>query len=213
MAAVIWSLFPEKTNNEIRGALQQSAKDLGSQVGRDVDYGFGLVQAKAAFDLLNAGESSDPEMPPDDPTIDDCTTEPSGWTDSGGDGCDWYSTGWRCFVSDLYADENGVSANEACCECGGGASANCVDDTEWVDSTGDGCDWYAEGVLRCQLFGGGFENDGLTAQDACCVCQGTTSTTEVSEKDVTTKPPSDSGAASVFSVFAFFVAGIGVLLM
>jgi hypothetical protein len=218
VAAVIWSLFPTKTNNEIRGALQQSAKDLGSQVGRDADYGFGLVQAKAAVDLLETGENTDPEPAPESPDVGVCATSPSGWTDSGGDGCDWYSSSFRCFLGGLYPDENGVDANEACCECGGGAAANCEDDSEWVDSAGDGCDWYADGEDRCELFGDGYENDGKTAQDACCVCQGTTATTVLVAKEATTgtpatESPTESGASSVFSIFALIMAGMGILFM
>ena len=51
VAALVWSADPIATNVEIREVLQQTAFDLGA-AGRDVYYGFGLVQAKAAIDVL-----------------------------------------------------------------------------------------------------------------------------------------------------------------
>lgn len=45
------------SNDQIRAALNASAKDLGA-AGRDTAYGFGLVQAKAAVDYLNANTCS-----------------------------------------------------------------------------------------------------------------------------------------------------------
>lgn len=54
VAALVWSNFPSKTNVEIRQALQSTAEDLGS-AGKDNSYGYGLVRAKAAYDLLAGG--------------------------------------------------------------------------------------------------------------------------------------------------------------
>ena len=51
-AALIWSAFPDLSNVEIRDALDATALDLGDP-GRDVYYGFGLVQAKDALDYLD----------------------------------------------------------------------------------------------------------------------------------------------------------------
>lgn len=53
VAALVWSHFPGCTNKQIRNALQMSAEDLGN-TGEDYTFGFGLVQAKAAFDYLDA---------------------------------------------------------------------------------------------------------------------------------------------------------------
>lgn len=50
-AAVVWSAHPDKTNDEIRTALQQSALDLGLP-GRDNAYGFGLVRTLNALQRL-----------------------------------------------------------------------------------------------------------------------------------------------------------------
>ena len=50
---------------QIRGALIKTAIDRGN-VGCDAEYGFGFVQAEAAYDLLNAGgcEAGDTGMSP-----------------------------------------------------------------------------------------------------------------------------------------------------
>ena len=54
VAALIWSADPSKTNAEVRAALTSTAQDLGT-AGRDVYYGFGLVQAAAALAALGGG--------------------------------------------------------------------------------------------------------------------------------------------------------------
>ncbi|KAF0106149.1 MAG: cold-active alkaline serine protease [Anaerolineaceae bacterium] len=54
VAALIWSAKPTATNVEIRAALTATAEDLGA-AGRDVYYGYGLVQAKDALDYLASG--------------------------------------------------------------------------------------------------------------------------------------------------------------
>lgn len=51
-AALVWSFFPQCTNEQVRKALVDTAKDKGS-AGRDTKYGYGIVQAKAAYDYLN----------------------------------------------------------------------------------------------------------------------------------------------------------------
>jgi hypothetical protein len=52
VAALVWSRKPAATNRQIRDALDASATDLGT-AGRDTSYGWGLVQAKRALDVLN----------------------------------------------------------------------------------------------------------------------------------------------------------------
>jgi len=54
VAALVWSYNPSWTNDQVRKALQASAEDLGT-AGRDNSYGYGLVQAAAARDKLQAG--------------------------------------------------------------------------------------------------------------------------------------------------------------
>lgn len=53
VAALVWSHYPSCSATQIRGALNASAEDLGS-AGRDVRFGYGLVQAKDAIDYLGA---------------------------------------------------------------------------------------------------------------------------------------------------------------
>jgi subtilisin family serine protease len=52
VAALVWSYFTHCTASQIRDSLDKSAQDLGDP-GRDIHYGFGLVQAKAAHDRIN----------------------------------------------------------------------------------------------------------------------------------------------------------------
>ena len=54
VAARVWSYFPECTNHQIRSALIKSADDAGVP-GCDTMYGFGRVNAKRAYDLLESG--------------------------------------------------------------------------------------------------------------------------------------------------------------
>ena len=51
VAALVWSAFPNLTNQDIRDALDATAKDLGDP-GRDTAYGYGLVQAYDAIQYL-----------------------------------------------------------------------------------------------------------------------------------------------------------------
>ncbi|QNA87902.1 S8 family serine peptidase [Massilia sp. Dwa41.01b] len=53
VAALVWSYFPTCTAAQIRTSLGKSALDLGT-AGRDTKYGFGLVQAKAAYDRIKS---------------------------------------------------------------------------------------------------------------------------------------------------------------
>lgn len=52
VAALVWSHHPSCSAAQIRGALNESAQDLGTS-GRDVRFGYGLVQAKDAIDYLS----------------------------------------------------------------------------------------------------------------------------------------------------------------
>jgi subtilisin family serine protease len=53
VAAVILSMEPNLTGEEVRYFLERSAKDLGA-TGRDDYYGFGRVDARAALDMVIA---------------------------------------------------------------------------------------------------------------------------------------------------------------
>ena len=60
VAALVWSANPLWTNVEIRNALDASAQDLGA-AGRDVYYGYGLVQARAALTYLGYDGTTPPD--------------------------------------------------------------------------------------------------------------------------------------------------------
>ena len=51
VAALVWSYFPTCTGSQIRTTLGKSALDLGT-AGRDTKYGYGLVQARKAYDRI-----------------------------------------------------------------------------------------------------------------------------------------------------------------
>ena len=51
VAGLVWSYFPSCTASQIRTTLAKSAQDLGAP-GRDVKFGHGLVQAKAAYNRI-----------------------------------------------------------------------------------------------------------------------------------------------------------------
>lgn len=51
VAALVWSYFPSCSAEQLRRSLGRSARDLG-KAGRDDQYGYGLVQAKAAYDRI-----------------------------------------------------------------------------------------------------------------------------------------------------------------
>jgi hypothetical protein len=76
VAALVWSHFPSLNAALIRDVLHKSAEDLGGKEGKDPKFGYGLVKAKEAFDLLNstAGYSLSPsasssEWPTSSPTL------------------------------------------------------------------------------------------------------------------------------------------------
>ena len=76
VAALVWSHFPNLNAALIRDVLHKSAEDLGGKEGKDPKFGYGLVKAKEAFDLLNstAGYSLSPsasssEWPTSSPTL------------------------------------------------------------------------------------------------------------------------------------------------
>lgn len=52
VAALVWSFFPQCTDDQIRSALQATSKDKGSS-GRDNYYGYGIVQSADAYNYLN----------------------------------------------------------------------------------------------------------------------------------------------------------------
>jgi hypothetical protein len=50
----------------------------------------------------------------------------------------------------------------------------CVDTVGWVDSEGDGCDWYgANDLPACPYYGYSWDGGMGVADDNCCFCAGT----------------------------------------
>jgi serine protease len=75
VAALVWSHFPGLSNKDLREALQVSA-DHPEGVSKDNAYGYGIVQAKAAYTLLagNGGGGEEPvNQPPTASFTYDCT--------------------------------------------------------------------------------------------------------------------------------------------
>jgi hypothetical protein len=116
-----------------------------------------------------------------------------GWHDSGGAqyNCQWYKANDHNQVCNAYGNMfsfGGMTANTACCICGGGDDTSvpsvptvspsitptetCNDVEGWHDSGGAqyNCQWYARVQQACSLYGNQFMKDGLTANDACCTC-------------------------------------------
>jgi subtilisin family serine protease len=63
IAALVWSNHNSCTGSEIRDALKATAQDSGA-AGRDVHFGHGIAQAKAANDYLTANGCSGGVTPP-----------------------------------------------------------------------------------------------------------------------------------------------------
>jgi thermitase len=52
VAALVWSYFPEKTRDEVRMRLRETADDLGTP-GFDVYYGYGRTSARKALEMIH----------------------------------------------------------------------------------------------------------------------------------------------------------------
>lgn len=93
VAALVWSHHPSCTAAQIRTVLTATAEDLGAP-GRDVQFGHGLVQAKAAVDHLNAnGCSGTPggDLPAIDETTNNINVSRRNWVRYTFDLADGYS--------------------------------------------------------------------------------------------------------------------------
>ncbi|WP_394222844.1 S8 family serine peptidase [Alteromonas gracilis] len=86
-AALVWSYFPQCSNNQIRNALNATAKDKGS-AGRDNFYGYGLMQLADAYNYLNTngcagggtgGGGSEPGVEPVSGQLTDLSGTRTNW--------------------------------------------------------------------------------------------------------------------------------------
>lgn len=124
----------------------------------------------------------------------DATRSAFPWTDKLGHSCQLYGQFGYCSpYGDDFANHN-LTANQACCVCGGGVvdpvASACSDipvafdnPVPWTDADSDDCSWYAERPLtRCVNFGNEVGRDGfsLSASEACCACQRVTPPSEPS---------------------------------
>lgn len=67
VVALLWSAVPSATPEELLQALIAGAVDLGDP-GRDNLFGYGLVDAPAAFEALTGGSEPPPPPPPPPPS-------------------------------------------------------------------------------------------------------------------------------------------------
>ncbi|KAL7445710.1 hypothetical protein ACHAXM_009879 [Skeletonema potamos] len=77
-----------------------------------------------------------------------CWDEPN-WYDSTGDGCAWYEEERKCeYFGDQFWSIDGLTANEACCACGGGLSSapavTAADENETPGCSDSPFDWFDE---------------------------------------------------------------------
>jgi hypothetical protein len=57
-----------------------------------------------------------------------CSDNPNTWVDADNDGCDFYAKSNNCEVfGGAFAGDDGKTANEACCACGGGYDPNRIE--------------------------------------------------------------------------------------
>lgn len=64
VAALVWSYFPECSNNQIRNILALTAKRLSPEGSCDEYTGYGMIQAKEAFDALDKWGCEAPGVDP-----------------------------------------------------------------------------------------------------------------------------------------------------
>ena len=127
----------------------------------------------------------------------------AGWRDSEGDKCKWYKRKLdddevddifedRCEAYGNCCENDGHTAQTACCVCGGGEDFldTCEDVADFTDCGGDTCDFYANGEVGDDdyIYGDDYDDEigsvcsywgyrcagpsGLTANEACCACGG-----------------------------------------
>merc|ERR1711971_913617 len=160
VAGLLRMYFPDCKAFQIRNAMIVTAKDKGDS-GCDVNYGHGIVQAKAAFEYLETNQCDPNEAfkEPEGGCAEFSCTEDSDCDDGNPDTIDTCSSGscqYSC-ASDAACDDGDACTADTCSDgvcssvldcsiCGGGASSvlelttdNYPGETAWniKDSSGD----------------------------------------------------------------------------
>ena len=111
-----------------------------------------------------------------------CINTPD-WVDSYGDGCEWYETNDEpgCPAEGSNWDGGMGLPKDNCCHCqvavtpysiDDASDLGCSDTPEWVDSYGDGCEWYeTNDSPGCPGYGSDYDGDMGLPKDNCCHCQ------------------------------------------
>jgi hypothetical protein len=74
--------------------------------------------------LVFGGLSSAP-VESDVSDVPGCSNNPSNWVESDGESCSWYALDENCKnFGDGYSGVGNITANDACCACGGGYNPN-----------------------------------------------------------------------------------------
>ena len=105
-----------------------------------------------------------------------CVNDPS-YTDSYGDGCEWYDN-YPCGCGYYEVTDSELTSYDACCACqpvdcsdavplpASFEGGECIDNPDYADTYGDGCDWYTQ-YGSCGNYD---ENHCMSALESCCAC-------------------------------------------
>eukprot|EP00984_Skeletonema_dohrnii_P034745 scaffold33665_cov197-Skeletonema_dohrnii-CCMP3373.AAC.1 len=126
-------------------------------------------------------------------TVKICTEDTEGWYDERGDDCSWYEAmdvpgcphlgnhwgNYQETVPHAHSSTVEGTANDNCCYCKNGvvstpspAKDPCVDEKDWKDKYGMGCEWYQQtDVPGCHNHAFHFAGDMGPAAEKCCYCK------------------------------------------
>ena len=91
-----------------------------------------------------------------------------------------------------YLNRGGVSLSPTAA-----TPTTCNDVSGWENTRGEDCDWFAANeAWRCRWYGGRFEKDGFTGNDACCACGGGNQGGGGEDDDIPTSSPSKTPTAA-----------------
>ena len=107
IAALVWSQHNECTGDEIRNALKASALDAGTS-GKDVYFGYGIVQAAAADAYLSSNGCAGGEVTPP-PSGDDITLSLNGYKSKGVKKVDLSFNGANSADVDIYRNNSKIT--------------------------------------------------------------------------------------------------------